>query len=69
MLQINNSSGNQYYKPFTAGTLTAFARQYDNIRDRFEFLPNIYRRGAVERIADEIGDGEILGAFCYVWNM
>lgn len=69
LVQINNSYGNQYYIPYTAGTLTAFARQYGDIRDHYKFLPYIYRRGAVERIADDIGNVDILGASCYVWNM
>ena len=35
LVQINNSYGNQYYIPYTAGTLTAFARQYGDIRDHY----------------------------------
>jgi radical SAM superfamily enzyme YgiQ (UPF0313 family) len=68
LLQINNCYGNQYYIPYTAGALTVFARQHADVRDKFEFLPFIYRRGAVDKIADQIGKVDIVGASCYVWN-
>ncbi|MEE8352416.1 MAG: radical SAM protein [Rhodospirillales bacterium] len=69
LMQINNCYGNQFYIPYTVGALTAFARQFDDIRDNVEFRPYIYRRGPVKAIADQIGKVDILGASCYVWNM
>ncbi len=69
LVQINNCYGNQYYIPYTAGALAAFARQFEDILDNVDFLPFIYRRGAVDAIADQIGAVDIFGASCYVWNM
>ncbi|MEM7530717.1 MAG: radical SAM protein [Chloroflexota bacterium] len=68
LVQLNSAYGNQVYIPYTVGMLQAYAEQYDDIQENFEFLPFIYRRDAVESIVDKISDPDILGISCYVWN-
>ena len=68
LLQLNNSYGNQYYLPYTIGCLQSYASKNENIRNNFDFLPFLFKRDQVEKIVDNIGDVDILGVSCYIWN-
>ncbi len=56
------------YIPYAVGLLRAYAEQFPEIRDCFEFRPLLYQRDAVEAIVDRIGKVDILGLSSYVWN-
>ena len=68
LLQLNNNYGNQYYLPYTIGCLQAYAHKHENIRKNFSFLPFLFKRDQVEKIVDNMGDVDILGVSCYIWN-
>ena len=56
------------YIPYAVGLLRAYAEQFAEIRDRFEFRPLLYQRDAVETLVNRIGKVDILGLSSYVWN-
>ena len=68
LAQFNNNYGNQYYIPYSIGVLTSFARQDRRIAEGVGFPAFLYKREAPERIADRIGQVDVLGLSCYVWN-
>jgi len=68
LMQLNNNYGNQYYLPYTIGCLQSYASENENIRKNFSFLPFLFKRDQVEKIVDNMGDVDILGVSCYVWN-
>ena len=68
LLQLNNNYGNQYYLPYTIGCLQAYVHKQENIRKNFSFLPFLFKRDQVEKIVDIMGDVDILGVSCYIWN-
>lgn len=68
MVQFNNSYGNNVFIPYSVGVLQAFCQKDPVIRESYEFLPFLYRRGAVNEIVQRIGDVDILCLSCYMWN-
>lgn len=68
IVQINNSYGNQYYLPYSAGVLASYALQDPALRDHVQLKPFIYKREAPTAIADRIGTVDLLAISCYVWN-
>lgn len=68
IVQINNSYGNQYYLPYSAGVLASFALRDEGLRPHIDLKPFIYKRERPDAIADRIGDVDLLAVSCYVWN-
>jgi len=68
LVQINNNYSNQYYIPFSAGVLTAVVKQTPELIDAFDFREFVFKRERPELIAERIGQADILGVSCYVWN-
>lgn len=68
IVQINNSYGNQYYLPYSAGVLASYALQDETLRAYVEIKPFIYKRERPDAIADRIGAVDLLAVSCYVWN-
>ena len=68
LLQLNNNYGNQYYLPYTIGCLQAYASKQESIHENFDFLPFLYKRDRVEKIVGQVGDVDVFGASCYIWN-
>jgi radical SAM superfamily enzyme YgiQ (UPF0313 family) len=68
MVQFNNSYGNNVFIPYSVSVLQAYCKKDPRIRDSYEFMPFLYRRGAVDEIAQRIGQVDILCLSCYMWN-
>jgi radical SAM superfamily enzyme YgiQ (UPF0313 family) len=67
LIQINNSYSNQYYIPFSVGILKAVAERSD-LATRLDFREFVFRREPPEVIAERIGNVDVVGVSCYVWN-
>lgn len=68
MVQFNNAYGNNVFIPYSMGILKAFCQKDSLIRDSYEFLPFLYRREAVDKLARQIAQADILCLSCYMWN-
>src|ERR1700756_5409675 len=68
LVQINNSYNNQYYIPFSAGVLTTAAKRMPDLAEDVVFRDFVFKRDQPEHIADNIGQVDVLGVSCYVWN-
>ena len=68
MVQFSNSYGKNVFIPYSVGMLQAYCQKDPQIRDSYEFLPFLYRRGAVDEIVQRIGRVDILCLSCYMWN-
>ncbi|MFA6357079.1 MAG: radical SAM protein [Candidatus Omnitrophota bacterium] len=67
-VQFNNSYDKNVFIPYSVGVLQAFSQKYRRIKEHFEFLPYLYRRGAVEELAKKASGADILCVSCYMWN-
>jgi len=68
MIQFNNSYGKNVFIPYSVGVLQAYCQKDPWIRESYEFLPFLYRRGAVNEIVQRIGRVDMLCLSCYMWN-
>jgi radical SAM superfamily enzyme YgiQ (UPF0313 family) len=67
LVQINNSFSGQNYLPYSIACLQAHA-QSQLPRDRFTFLPMIYKRTPVWEVVERMKDADVVGFSTYVWN-
>lgn len=68
MAQFNSGYGRQQYLPYSVGMLASYVRQDEDLWDRCEFKPFLYKRDAVHAVVDHIGPVDLLGLSCYIWN-
>lgn len=70
MVQINNSFSNQNYLPYSIGLLQAYAQKYLSMenKERFEFLPPIYKRIPIKNAEEKLSDTGIVFFSTYTWN-
>lgn len=68
IIQINNSFSGQYYFPYAAGLLEAYALANCNSAAEIEFLDPIFKREPVDLIIPKITDADVVGFSVYVWN-
>ena len=68
LAQLNSGYGKQQYLPYSVGMLTAYAKQFEDLYDRCEFKPFLYKRDAVKTVVDQIDRVDLLGLSCYMWN-
>jgi len=68
LVQLNRAYGNQYYIPYSIGSIVAYAQKFKRIIKNFEFKSFIYKRDSVKIIVKQIGKIDILGLSCYMWN-
>ena len=68
LVQLNNKYGNQVYLPYSVGILQSHTCQDNFISDNFKFNEFIFVRENVQKMIEKIGDADILGVSCYVWN-
>ncbi|MBI3615603.1 MAG: hypothetical protein HY211_03695 [Candidatus Omnitrophica bacterium] len=67
-VQINASHSGQNYIPLSAGTLQAYAEKTIPNLERYEFMPPIYKRVAVDEAVAQLLGASIVGFSVYVWN-
>src|ERR1700730_8216363 len=68
LVQINNSFSGHDHFPYSVGILQAFAQQYLDNRDDYEFLSPIYSRIPVMEAADRLDGADLVAFSTYVWN-
>ena len=68
LVQLNYKYGDQVYLPYSVGVLQTFVKQKKEIRENYNFKEFIFLRENVSNIANKIGQVDILGISCYMWN-
>ena len=68
LVQLNYKYGDQVYLPYSVGVLQTFVKQKKEIRENYNFKEFIFLRENVSNIANKIGQVDILGVSCYMWN-
>ena len=68
LVQLNKKYGDQVYLPYSAGVLKSFVIQKKNIRDNYHFKEFIFLKENVSSMISKIGQTDILGFSCYLWN-
>jgi tRNA A37 methylthiotransferase MiaB len=59
---------NAYYLPYSAGVIWSYALTDPWIRDNFECTDMVWRRDAVEPLADQLAKNHVVAFSTYVWN-
>jgi len=68
LVQLNNRYGNQVYLPYSVGVLETFVKQKKIIRENYHFKEFIFLREDISNMVKKIGQVDILGISCYIWN-
>ena len=68
LVQLNNRYGNQVYLPYSVGVLKAFVDQNIKIKENYHFKEFIFLREDVSNMIKKVGQVDILGISCYIWN-
>ena len=68
LVQLNYKYGDQVYLPYSVGVLQTFVKQKKEIRENYNFKEFIFLRENVSNIANKIGQVDMLGISCYMWN-
>ncbi len=68
LVQINEEFSGQWYFPYAAGLLEAYARRHLPNPDGYEFLPTIFRRERVAEAVARLKSADIVGFTLYSWN-
>ena len=68
LVQLNNRYGNQVYLPYSVGVLETFVKQKEIIRENYHFKEFIFLREDISNMVKKIGQVDILGISCYIWN-
>lgn len=67
LIQISEQIGSGWYFPYSAGCLQAYAQAH--CPRALSFAPIVYRRVSVDEGLAAIGEAEVAGFSCYVWNI
>ena len=59
---------NAFYLPYSAGVIWSYAKADPEINEKFECTDMIWRRDAVEDVAQRIYQNDIVAFSTYVWN-
>jgi len=68
LVQLNNKYGSQVYLPYSVGILKSYAAHDEEICKKFAFNEFIFIRESLANLVEKIGEVDILGISCYVWN-
>lgn len=68
LVQLNKSYGNQYFIPYSIGLVVSYLKKFKDLYAEFNFKPFLYKRDSVEKLAHQVGNIDILGISCYMWN-
>jgi len=69
LVQINNSFSNQQYLPYSTACLRAYIDKFSRSRERYHFLPDVYKRQPISLIVENLRSADIIGFSTYVWNI
>ena len=68
LVQIGDKFGEQYYLPYSIGTLQAYAQKYANDPGSFDFITPIYRREKLSDSSQYLAPTDIVFFSVYIWN-
>jgi len=68
LVQLNNKYGSQVYLPYSAGILQSFAEKSREISSNYSFKDFVFIREKLSKMVSQIGNVDVLGVSCYVWN-
>jgi radical SAM superfamily enzyme YgiQ (UPF0313 family) len=68
LIQMNNSSADSFYFPYSVGLLKAYFQKYSKKSEDFEFLDFLFTRVSVDRAVEYFKRVQIVGFSVYVWN-
>jgi len=68
LVQIGDKFGEQYYLPYSIGTLQAYVQKYLKNKEDFSFQLPMYRRLKVKEAVGQLESSEIIFFSAYVWN-
>tara|TARA_R110001599_G_scaffold50839_9_gene143148 strand:+ start:1262 stop:3235 length:1974 start_codon:yes stop_codon:yes gene_type:complete len=68
LVQLNNKYGSQVYLPYSAGVLQSYVQSDPYVNDNFLFNNFVFIREKLDDMVKKIGDADVLGVSCYVWN-
>jgi radical SAM superfamily enzyme YgiQ (UPF0313 family) len=68
LMQLNRAYGKQHYIPYSAGMLTSYVQQFEDLRSQLDFRPFLYRREPLNALLAQVGRVDVFGISCYVWN-
>jgi radical SAM superfamily enzyme YgiQ (UPF0313 family) len=69
LIQINNSFSGQNYLPYSVACLRSHIDGNPSLRERYSFLPFIYKREPVYKVVGKMAEADIIGFSTYVWNI
>lgn len=68
LAQINTEFSGQWYFPYAAGLLQAFAQRHLPDPARYEFLPYVFRHGRAADAVAQLKSADIVALTLYSWN-
>lgn len=68
LVQVGDKFGEQYYLPYSIGTLQAYAQKQLKNPEDFSFLLPIYKRLKVKEALAELKNSDVVFFSAYVWN-
>lgn len=68
LVQINTEFSGQWYFPYAAGLLEAFAKRHLPNPEDYKFLPPVFRHGRVADTVAQVGSPDVLAMSLYSWN-
>ncbi len=67
-VQPNTMLGNSIYYPYAVGVLSAYALQFDDIKNTYELSGIIFKEDSTEEVMSAIKNPYIIGFSNYFWN-
>ena len=68
LVEISDVYANQIRLPYSTGVVWSYCTKDKTIEDNYELVDWFYYRQKVDNIIDSIGNPEVIGFSCWVWN-
>ena len=68
LVQVNYQYGSNVYLPYSVGCIESFIRNDEALADKVRFCEPLFCRDDIPSTVKLIGEVEILGLSCYIWN-
>ncbi|MFD6530882.1 B12-binding domain-containing radical SAM protein [Streptomyces sp. NPDC060184] len=68
LAQVNNNFGDMAFLPYSVGMLQAYCMTQPDITEAFNFMPFVFLRENVQRVARQMDHPDVIGLSCYIWN-
>jgi radical SAM superfamily enzyme YgiQ (UPF0313 family) len=72
LVQVNFQQGpkelNAFFLPYSIGTLWSYAAQFQSINSHYQLNKLIFKRDAIDGVAQSLSSDSLVGFSTYVWN-